>query len=121
MPKRLLIVDDETALLDLLKKYLERLGYEVDTSASAESALARFAASPGHYSLVFTDLTLPEMSGHEMLERMRALNPHLPAILASGYPHRPPLGTAFLLKPFPAKALAGAIEKALGGGAESGN
>src|SRR5438045_2128126 len=52
---RLLLVDDEPLLADLLKRYLERLGYEVDVSASAEHALPLFNADPSRYTLVLTD------------------------------------------------------------------
>ena len=67
---RLLLIDDEAPLLELLKKYLERLGYEVDACLSAEDALERFEADPSRYALVLTDLTLPVMNGEEMVERI---------------------------------------------------
>jgi len=114
---RLLLVDDEPALLDLLKRYLERLGYQVDARTSPREALALFEADPVRYSLVLTDLTLPEMSGEEMLERMRDRQPRLAAIVASGYPHHPQSRqTGFLLKPFLPNMLAAAIEDMLKSG-----
>jgi DNA-binding NtrC family response regulator len=113
-PFRLLIVDDEPPLLDLLKKYLERLGYEVDSYGAPEEALLAFTPDPGRYALVMTDLTLPGMNGEQMIERMRALNPKLRAIVSSGYPYEPPWpGAMFLQKPFLPKMLAQAIEKML--------
>jgi len=111
---RLLLIDDEPTLLDLLKKYLERLGYEVEACLSAEDALARFEADPDRYALVLTDLTLSGMSGEEMLERMLSRSPGLPTIIASGYPHAPrSKQIAFLQKPFLPKMLAEMIEKLL--------
>jgi two-component system cell cycle sensor histidine kinase/response regulator CckA len=108
--KPILLVDDEPALLDLLKKYLERLEYQVEACLSAEAALERFAADPLRYALVITDLTLDGMNGEDMLDRMRAIRPSIKAILASGYPHVPrSRKTTFLQKPFPPKALAEAI------------
>src|SRR5581483_7408444 len=56
---RILVVDDEVPLLSLLQRYLGRLGYEVDTAATAETALDHFAAGPERYACVLTDLTLP--------------------------------------------------------------
>jgi CheY-like chemotaxis protein len=107
---RLLLVDDDAALLDLLKRYLERLGYEVDACLSPEQALALLTAGPDRYKLVLTDLTLDGMNGEEMIDRMRECNPKLPAIISSGYPHRPRAeGVAFLQKPFLPKMLADAI------------
>ncbi len=109
---RLLVVDDEQALADLLKKYLERLGYEVDICSSAEEALPRFAADPDRYSLVLTDLTLPGMNGEDMIEQMRARRAGLAAIVSSGYPHHPrSKHTEFLQKPFVPKMLADLIAK----------
>lgn len=111
---RLLLIDDEPALLDLLKKYLERLGYEVDTHTDAEQALDQYQLNPGRYALVLTDLTLPGMSGEQMLERMRQFNPQVRAIISSGYPYQPRSGqVAYLQKPFLPKMLADLIEKML--------
>ena len=111
---RLLLVEDEAALLELLKKYLERIGYEVTALASAQDALAEFRAQPQRYALVLTDLTLPGIGGEEMLAQMREVNPRLNAIVSSGYPYTPHSPrTTFLQKPFPPKMLAEAIEKML--------
>ena len=117
--RRLLIVDDEAGLVDLLKRYLERLGYEIETSVSSVEALARIEADPHRFDLVIADLTFPgvggkKMSGEEMLERMRRHNPALPALICSGFPYVPrqPL-TGFLQKPFLPQALAEAVERTL--------
>lgn len=111
---RLLLVDDEAALLELLKKYLERLGYQVDACTAPEDALALFNADPHRYALVLTDLTLPGITGEEMLDRMRARNPKLRAIVSSGYPYAPRSAhVEFLQKPFLPKMLVAAIEKML--------
>lgn len=112
---RLLLVDDEPALLDLLRSYLERLGYQVDACTSPEEALRIFEQDPRRYNLVLTDLTLPGVNGEEMLERMRVLNPALRAIISSGYPYQPrSRQTEFLLKPYAPKMLADAIARCIG-------
>ena len=114
MAARLLLVDDEAVLVDLLKKYLERIGYEVDACTSPEEALAIFVADPKRYALVLTDLTLPGFDGEELLDRMRACDPGLRAILSSGYSHTPrSKQTSFLQKPYLPKMLAESIEKLL--------
>ena len=111
---RILLVDDEAPLLDLLKRYLERLGYEVEACPTPAEALARFEADPASYSLVLTDLTLPGISGDQMIAQMRAHRPNLRAIVASGYPYEPESKrTGFLQKPFLPKMLAELIEKML--------
>ncbi|HEV1287511.1 MAG TPA: response regulator [Bryobacteraceae bacterium] len=111
---RILLVDDEAPLLDLLKRYLERLGYEVDGCLTPADALQCFAADPSRYALVLTDLTLPGMSGDEMIVQMRALAPKLRVIVSSGYPYEPKgKRTGFLQKPFLPKMLADLIEQML--------
>ena len=112
----LLIVDDEPKLLDLLSRYLGRLGYQVETRGEAEDALALFQAGPDRFSMAITDLSLPSMNGEELIERMRQLRPGLPAIITSGYPYVPRASDiGFLQKPFLPQMLAEAIEKALKG------
>jgi DNA-binding NtrC family response regulator len=113
---RLLIIDDEPALLDLLRRYLGRLGYEVEACAASGDALARVQAEPERFAMAITDLSLPEMNGEELIGKLRALRPHLPAIITSGYPYQPRApGIGFLQKPFLPQALAEEIEKALKG------
>src|SRR3954452_12773851 len=112
--KRILIVDDEPPLLQLLKRYLERLEYEVDTALDAQQALTLFEADPSRYSCVLTDLSLAEINGEELIKRMREKNAALPALISSGYPYEPRLPrVAFLQKPYMPKMLAEAIEKLL--------
>ena len=112
---RLLIVDDELALLGLLKRYLERIGYEVELAGSAEEALAGFTADPKRYACVLTDLTLPGMNGEQLVDRLRELNPKLPAIISSGYPYEPKgARTWFLQKPYLPQMLVETVEGLLG-------
>ena len=112
--RRLLLVEDEPALADLLKRYLERLGYQVDACAHPTAALALLDAHPEDYALLITDLTLPDMSGDELMTRSRVRAPHLRAIVASGYPYEPRVaGVEFLQKPFLPNLLAQAVERAL--------
>ena len=118
--KRLLLVDDEAALLELLQKYLLRLGYEVDVFATAGDAWQRFQAGPLDYAVVIADLSLPDMSGERLLEKMLALNPALPVLVCSGYPFdtgQLPLKSArqagFLQKPFLPKMLGEALNRLL--------
>lgn len=125
---RILIVDDEKALLVVMEQYLRRLGYEVAACLSGREAWDLFEPHPSAYSLVLADITMPEMSGQELLLRMLELNPTIGILICSGYPfdvstlpatvHRQ---TGFLQKPFTPKMLSEAIERVLaarGGGAE---
>ncbi|MEQ1886614.1 MAG: response regulator [Bryobacteraceae bacterium] len=111
---RLLLVDDEPALGDLLKRFLERQGYAVDTFRDAETALAALVRDPALYALLITDLTLPGMNGEDLVTKVREQAPDLPAIIASGYPHEPQAErVAFVQKPFLPKMLCEEIERLL--------
>jgi len=67
--KKILIVDDEAKILEIVKAYLEHEGYEVDTAANGQSALNIF--SEKDFSLVILDLMLPDMSGEEICKVIR--------------------------------------------------
>lgn len=111
---RLLIVEDEASLRDLLRRYLERAGYEVEAFAGSEDALQRFEAAPDYFTLVVTDLTLPGLNGDQLIGRMQALNSRVRALILSGYPYVPTQPrTLFLQKPFLPKMLLEEIERAL--------
>src|SRR5579872_457501 len=117
---RLLVVDDEAALLQLLQKYLVRLGYDIDACRSAQEAGERFQASPLSFAIVVADLNLPGMSGEELLMRMLALSPNVSVLVCSGYPYdtsRLPLASptqaGFLQKPFLPKMLGEALDRLL--------
>ncbi|MEO8127454.1 MAG: response regulator [Bryobacteraceae bacterium] len=117
---KLLIVDDEAALLKLMETFLGRMGYQVASLASANAALTRFEAGPEEFRLVVADLTMPEMSGDKMALRMVELNPNIRVLLCSGYPFDvrslpEPVRSQFsvLQKPFIPKMLTGAVEELL--------
>ena len=112
----LLIVDDEPKLLELLSRYLARIGYEIETCGDATEALALFQAGPDRFSMAITDLSLPSLNGEELIERLRQIRPGLPAIITSGYPYVPrAAGVGFLQKPFLPQMLLEAVESALKG------
>jgi DNA-binding NtrC family response regulator len=104
--RRLLLVDDEEAVAQLLDSYLTRQGYQVTVCPDAESALDLFLKDPSGFDLVIADLTLPGLAGDQMLAEMLAVRPELPAIISSGYPFDPGAlkaskdQIAFLQKPY---------------------
>ncbi len=110
----LLIVDDEAMLLQLLRRYLERQGHQVETAESAEAAVEAFGERAQEFDLVISDLTLPGMNGEQLIGELRRTNPKLPGVIASGYPFEPQLkNVEFLLKPFLPQMLADQIQKSL--------
>src|SRR5207245_9250603 len=66
---RVLVVDDEPMVCEVLARYLARAGFDVDTAEDGEQALAAFAANPPR--LVLLDLMLPRIDGFEVFRRIR--------------------------------------------------
>ena len=69
MPKRLLLVDDEPAIIKGLKFSLERDGYEIDAAYDGEEAIQMF--NERQYDLVVLDVMLPKLDGLTVLQRIR--------------------------------------------------
>lgn len=80
---RLLIVDDEAAQMNALRKTLEMEGYETRGFTSAGQALA--ALTEGPFDLMLTDLMMPEMDGIALLEAARRRDPHLAGVVMTGH------------------------------------
>jgi CheY-like chemotaxis protein len=81
----ILVVDDETVILDLAETILSRFGYRVIRAENGEQALAIVAEQSGQVDLVILDLNMPGMGGHSCLEALAARYPDLPVLIASGY------------------------------------
>ncbi len=83
--KRILIVDDETAVLSVLKRSLERLGgeYVVSTATDGQSALAQLNLDL--FDLVVSDYRMPGMDGLQLLQAVRSLQPKAQTILMTAY------------------------------------
>ncbi len=81
----ILLVDDETIILEVVEKLLERLGYRVLTAPGGAQALETVAAEGERIDLVILDLIMPGMDGGKTFDGIRELQPGLPVLLASGY------------------------------------
>ena len=79
---RILVIDDESAAAGLLAEALRRQGHDATIADSGRSALVAIAEFPP--DAVFLDVFMPEMSGVEVLRRIRALHPTLPVVLVTG-------------------------------------
>ena len=82
---RLLVVDDEDSVRDVVCRMLEALGYQVTSAENGEDAVALVAAAPDAFDLVILDNNMPRLPGREAARQIRALNPGIPLLLASGY------------------------------------
>ncbi len=82
-PKRtILCVDDNEQSLSIRKVMLETRGYRVITATSGEEALERFRR--GGVDLLLSDLIMPGIDGHRLVDEVKTLSPQTPAILFSG-------------------------------------
>ena len=118
---RVLVIEDNQPLMELINRYLMRLGYRVEPCSDAEQAWAAYEGAPASFSLVLADLTLASGSSEDLLRRMIQLNPEVRILVSSGYPFdvatldNEALGhVAFLAKPFVPRMLDEAVRSMLG-------
>jgi PAS domain S-box-containing protein len=83
--ERVLVVDDEPALLAVTAELLKRLGYEPSAYADGAAALAAYEASSARFDAVIADEVMPGLSGTELAAALRRQRPDLPVVLVSGY------------------------------------
>lgn len=83
--QRLIVVDDEPALVALHGNYFTRLGYVPWGTTDAHEALARIQADPACCDVLLTDSAMPGMTGFDLIRAVRAIRADLPVILMSGF------------------------------------
>lgn len=83
--ERILLVDDEEMVVSLCTMILEREGYAVRTLNSSLKTLELFQENPHEFDLVITDQTMPDLSGVELVRKMREVRADIPVIVCSGY------------------------------------
>ena len=117
---KILVVDDEEAIISLSRKQLISLGYDVTAATGGREALKLFAASPHGFDLVITDQMMPHMTGTELSRKLIAIRPDLPIILLTGFSHALMPDQArkagireFAMKPLLTNELAQVIRKVL--------
>ena len=111
---KVLLVDDDTTLLELFGSFLQSAGYEVETAESGIEGIRKFRNNRAH--VVITDRSMPHMDGEQMTEVIKSINPDVPVILITGLPENirhSGLFTAVLPKPFRSIALLSLVENAL--------
>jgi CheY-like chemotaxis protein len=120
-----LLVEDEDAVRESEREYLEQRGYTVLAAANGAAALELAATCGREIQLLVTDVVMPKMSGSELGQQLLAQRPGLKVLYVSGYAESTvmqhglaELGSRFLHKPFTLKALAAKIRKILDADAE---
>lgn len=101
LPPRILVVEDEYMVRDMIVYELQMAGFEVLEAVSAEDALAKLS-KVDRIDLLFTDIRLPGMDGWQLAENIRGRHAQVPIIYASGYADRvaPLPYSKFLQKPY---------------------
>ena len=115
-----MVVEDEEMIRVLLKRILETCGYTVLTAHDGEEALLIAERHKEPIDLMITDVVMPQMSGHELVERLAPLRPDMSVLYMSGYDdkmvadHGPADGYRhFLQKPFHPNDVANKIREIL--------
>ena len=83
--ERVLYVDDEQALVMLGMRKLEKLGYQVSGFTDPIAALEALRTNSGYFDVLITDLSMPQMPGLDLAQKIRELRPDLPVVVTSGY------------------------------------
>ena len=81
----ILFVDDEESLVKMGKLMLNKLGYEVTTETSSVEALKLFLSDPQKFDLVITDMSMPDMAGDILAQKIKQARADIPVILCTGY------------------------------------
>ena len=118
MENRILIVDDEKEICLLLARRLTKEGYICVTAMNGKEALSHFYKD--NFSLIITDIKMPEMDGMEFLKDVRAVNPNIMVIMMTAYPEVDGVVEAirlgacdFILKPIDLDLVVLSVKKAL--------
>jgi len=117
---RILVVDDDEAIRNVVRAGLERYGYKVVAAEDGKEALRLIGLYSGEIALVLLDMTMPVMGGAETLEKLKYLAPGLPVLASSGYSEMEAMrhfgqdGVAgFIQKPYTPAVLARAVKAVL--------
>ena len=119
--KTVFVVEDEPTLRALVRKVLERGGYEVIESSSGVAALELWSKSKPHIDLLLTDMVMPDgISGLQLAETLKLQNPGLKVIFTTGYSaelmgkdFQIKEGVNFLQKPYPPQKLVQTVRNGL--------
>ena len=119
---RVLLVEDEESVRQLVRETLESKGYTVMEAENGEAGLKIADGHNGPIHMMITDVVMPGMSGRELAKRLTQLRPETKILYLSGYTedaivHQGVLetGTAFLQKPFTLQTLSRKVREVLRG------
>jgi CheY-like chemotaxis protein len=114
----ILLVEDEDSVRNLTLRMLNQLGYTVIPAADGKQGIEIAKAHSGRIDLLLTDMVMPNMSGRQLAEMVKAIHPETAIVFMSGYTedtvvHQGVLqpGVEFLSKPFSRESLAGTLRE----------
>jgi putative two-component system response regulator len=117
--EQILVVDDDDGIRQLLVSQIKAVGYPCRSAVNGEEALDLAVAEP-RPSLVVSDVQMPGLSGIELLQRLKQLDPHLQVVMVSGHHDMAVVRQAlrdgaydYLIKPFELEELANTVDRAL--------
>jgi len=121
---RILVMDDEELIRDVVSSMLEYLGYEVELSCNGQEALQKYSEAlqgEKRFDMVIMDLTIPGgKGGKEVIQELLELDPAVKAIVSSGYSNDPVMANyteygfkGVVNKPFKIEDLAKALDQVL--------
>jgi two-component system cell cycle sensor histidine kinase/response regulator CckA len=119
--EKILIVDDEYPVRNVLCVSLEHLGYDVDVASGGAEAIEKFQqADPKGFDLVILDMIMPKMSGDKVFARLKDLDPNVRVLVISGYSSESAVqsildngGLDFMPKPFTIEELSKKVRQCL--------
>jgi len=116
----ILFVDDEKSIVTIIGQMLERLGYKVETKQNPVETLKLFQSKPDEFDLVITDMTMPQMTGVKLSEKLKDVRSDIPVIICTGHSSlideekAKKLGiAAYVMKPIVMSDIAKTIRKVL--------
>ncbi len=115
---RILVVDDEAVIRQLLSRTLSKKGYEIEVAEDGSKALEK--TRDNFFNLLITDLKMPKASGMDVLKEIKKSNPYIEVIIITGYPTIDSAVTAikvgafdFICKPFDVKEITATVRRCL--------
>jgi PAS domain S-box-containing protein len=118
--EKILFVDDEESLVELVPQMLERLGYQVKAKTNPNQALELFRSNPDEFDLVISDMTMPQMTGDKLAKQLMKTRPNIPIIISTGFSEKmdedkaKEMGiSAVAMKPLVMRTLALTVRKVL--------
>jgi len=123
----ILFVADDDSITIMIGQMLERLGYRVETRLNPEEALELFQSKPNEFNLIITDMTMPQMTGVKLSEKLKEVRSDVPVIICTGHSSlidedkAKKFGIdAYVMKPIVKNDIAKTIRKVLGNAEISG-